>query len=135
MGLAKHRVGLMLREELHWSCPVPCESLLKPETQKQDRPCPFAILQSGGWVSGTPEWLPAARIFLAASIIGGYFVSAAFFLTSAHFMGQDQAKLETVLQTGTLDSVRLIRCSCLQSCHPAVVAESVPGILSIVISS
>ena len=81
------------------------------------RSCPFAILQSGGWVSGTPEWLPAARIFLAASIIGGYFVSAAFFLTSARLMGQDRAMLETVLQTGTLDSVRLI---CLQFCGRGV---------------
>ena len=62
--------------------------------------------QSGGWANGSPEWLSAARIFLAASIIFGYYVSAAFFLTSARFMGQDRAMLETVLQTGTLDSVR-----------------------------
>ena len=76
-----------------------------------------AILQSGGWVSGTPGWLPAARIFLAASVAGGYFVSAAFFLTSAQSMGQDRAKLETVLQTGTLDSVRVIVYICLHICN------------------
>ena len=81
------------------------------------------MLQSGGWVNGSPEWLSAARIFLAASIIGGYYVSAAFFLTSARFMGQDRAMLETVLQTGTLDSVRPIIRMCLQSSRPAATCE------------
>ena len=30
LGSAKHRKGLMSREKLHWSCPVPCGSLQKP---------------------------------------------------------------------------------------------------------
>ena len=54
-----------------------------------------------------PAWLPAARYYLAGSIIGGYIASAAFCLASARLMPQDTAKLETVMQTGTLASVRL----------------------------
>ncbi|CAK0737847.1 hypothetical protein CVIRNUC_000957 [Coccomyxa viridis] len=94
----------------------------------------FSIyITSGGWVSGTPEWLPAARIFLAASIIGGYFVSAALFLTSAHFISQDQAKLETVLQTGTLDSVAPSRRRRL-SMHIGVAAVLTVTIVLVVLS-
>lgn len=82
------------------------EACLSHNNTRHCHSCTLVMLQSGGWVNGSPEWLSAARIFLAASIIGGYYVSAAFFLTSARFMGQDRAMLETVLQTGTLDSVR-----------------------------
>ena len=93
--------------------------LLKPKSSRHCHSRTLGMLQTGGWGNGSPEWLSAARIFLAASIIFGYFVSAAFFLTSARFMGQDRAMLETVLQTGTLDSVRPTICIRLRSGLPA----------------
>ena len=62
-------------------------------------------MQSGGWTSGTPGWLPAARVFLLGSIVFGYFLSAALFLLSARLIGRDKLKLETVMQSGSLDAV------------------------------
>ena len=39
------------------------------------------------------------------SLLCGYFVSAALFLTSARLMKRDILKLETVMQSGSLDAV------------------------------
>lgn len=63
------------------------------------------VVQSGGWASGTPGWLPAARVFLLGSIIFGYFFSATLFLLSARLIGGDKHKLETVMQSGRLHAV------------------------------
>ena len=63
------------------------------------------VLQSGNSPSGTPGWVAAARPFLLGSILFGYFFSAALFLTSARLMNRDKLKLETVMQSGTLDAV------------------------------
>ncbi len=62
-------------------------------------------MQSGSSPSGSPGWVAAARPFLLGSILFGYFFSAALFLTSARLMKRDKLKLETVMQSGSLDAV------------------------------
>ena len=62
-------------------------------------------MQSGNSPSGTPGWVAAARPFLLGSILFGYFFSAALFLTSARLMKKDKLRLETVMQSGSLDAV------------------------------
>lgn len=72
-------------------------------------------MQLGNSPTGTPGWVATARPFLLGSILFGYFFSAALFLTSAALMKRDKLKLETVMQTGSLESVRrrLLCLSCL----------------------
>lgn len=65
------------------------------------------VVQAGGWVSGTPGWLPAARTFLLGSLVFGYLFSAMLFLISARLIYHDKLKLETVCQSGSLDTVCL----------------------------
>ena len=67
--------------------------------------CLVLSVQSGNWASGTPGWLPAARIFLLGSIVFGYLFSAALYLLSARLISGDKRKLETVMQSGSLDAV------------------------------
>ena len=67
--------------------------------------CLVLGVQSGNWASGTPGWLPAARIFLLSSIVFGYLFSAALYLLSARLISGDKLKLETVMQSGSLDAV------------------------------
>ena len=55
--------------------------------------------------TGTLGWTAAARPFLLGSILFGYFLSAALFLLSARLMSRDKLKLETVMQSGSLDAV------------------------------
>jgi hypothetical protein len=62
-------------------------------------------VQAGNWASGTPGWLPAARIFLLVSLVFGYLFSAALYLLCARLVSGDKLKLEAVMQSGTLDAV------------------------------
>lgn len=55
--------------------------------------------QAGGWLSGMPAWLPAAKYYLAGSMIGGYNASIEFYHASARLMSLNTVKLETVTQT------------------------------------
>ena len=63
------------------------------------------VMQLGNSPSGTPGWVAAARPFLLGSILFGYFFSAALFLTSARLMKRDKLRLETVMQSGSLEAV------------------------------
>ena len=63
------------------------------------------MVQCGNAPAGSPGWVPTARPFLLGSLLCGYFVSAALFLTSARLMKRDILKLETVMQAGSLDAV------------------------------
>ena len=66
------------------------------------------FVQCGNSPTGSPGWVATARPFLLGSILFGYFVSAALFLTSARLMNRDILKLETVTKSGSLDAVRLL---------------------------
>ncbi|CAL5220856.1 g2941 [Coccomyxa viridis] len=62
-------------------------------------------LMCGNSPTGSPGWVATARPFLLGSILFGYFVSAALFLTGARLMNRDILKLETVTKSGSLDAV------------------------------
>ncbi len=63
------------------------------------------VVQCGNAPAESPQWVSTARPFLLGSLLCGYFVSAALFLTSARLMKRDILKLETVMQSGSLDAV------------------------------
>ena len=75
-------------------------------------------MQAGGWASGTPGWLPAARVFLLGSLVFGYLFSATLFLLSARLIHRDRLKLETVCQSGSLDTVCMDFLACYRSSTP-----------------
>ena len=82
-----------------------CSALVLSCNKAMRSDCLVLGVQSGNWASGTPGWLPAARIFLLGSIVFGYLFSAALYLLSARLISGDKLKLETVMQSGSLDAV------------------------------